>query len=103
MIEIGTPSGSTVELRFRLPCDHPGQPVGVAGDFNGWDWTATPLDRDGGALGAVVRVTAPGRYEFRYRSARGDWFNDEQADDYVGNEFGGVNCVVVVPAVDGDH
>ncbi len=37
------------------------------------------------------------QYEFRYRGADGSWFNDEHADDYVPNEFGGVNCIVEVP------
>ncbi len=41
-------------------------------------------------------VLRPGTYQFRYRTADDRWFNDECADDYVPNEFGGVNCIVEV-------
>ena len=54
----------------------------------------TSLHDRGGKLEATVTVAAGRRYEFRYRTADGRWFNDEEADDYVVNEYGGVNCVV---------
>jgi hypothetical protein len=92
MIERREVAGGDVELTFRLPADHPAVPVGVTGDFNGWAMTSL-LDR-GGKLEATVTVVAGQRYEFRYRTADGRWFNDEEADDYVVNEYGGVNCVV---------
>ncbi|MET0326232.1 MAG: isoamylase early set domain-containing protein [Ilumatobacteraceae bacterium] len=92
-----------VEITFRLPVDHPAAPVGVAGTFNGWEWQATPLVADGDHLVASTVVTTGGRYEFRYRTADGRWFNDESADDYVPNEFGGVNCVVDLTASTDGH
>ena len=91
-----------VELTFSLPHDHPATPVGVAGAFNGWDWTVTPFIAVDGHLHARVLVAPGDRYEFRYRTADERWFNDESADDYVPNEFGGVNCVIdVTSGVDG--
>ena len=96
--------GDLVEITFRLPLDHPAAPVGVAGAFNDWTWEATPLVPCGRHLVASTVVAAGARYEFRYRTADGRWFNDESADDYVSNEFGGVNCVVdVTSSVDGDR
>ena len=92
MIERREVAGGDVELTFRLPADHPAEPLGVTGDFNGWAMTS--LHDRGGKLEATVTVPAGRRYEFRYRTADGRWFNDEEADDYVVNEFGGVNCVV---------
>ena len=83
-----------VEVTFRLPLDHPAGPVGVAGAFNDWDWPATPLVKVGDFLEATVVVRPGRRYEFRYRAADERWFNDDEADDYVPNEFGGVNCVL---------
>jgi hypothetical protein len=50
---------------------------------------------------ASAIVAAGARHEFRYRTGDGRWFNDEAADDYVPNEFGGVNCVVDLTS-DGD-
>ena len=59
---------------------------------------------------AVVTVAGGRQYQFRYRGANGTWFNDDRADDYVPNEFGGVNCLidlttgrrVVTSAIDDD-
>ena len=94
MIEqVGTEHGD-VELHFVLPVDHPARPVGVAGDFNGWDWTQTLFEEHADVVEAVVTVVGGRQYQFRYRSANGNWFNDDRADDYVPNEFGGVNCLI---------
>jgi hypothetical protein len=49
---------------------------------------------DGGRLIATVALETGRTYQFRYRSAAGTWFNDDQADDYVPNEFGGANCLI---------
>ena len=92
MIERRVVGGDEVELTFRLPADHPAEPVAVAGEFN--DWRLTPLEDTGGKLEAIVVVDGAHSYQFRYRTADGRWFNDTEADDYVPNEFGGVNCVV---------
>ncbi len=92
MIERRPMGDGQVELTFRLPADHPADPVGVAGEFN--DWVISPLADVGGKLEATTIVADGRRYEFRYRTADGRWFNDEEADDYVPNEFGGMNCVV---------
>jgi hypothetical protein len=92
MIERREVADGDVELTFRLPADHPAEPVGVTGEFNGWGLTS--LHDHGGKLEATVTVRAGRRYQFRYRTADGRWFNDDEADDYVVNEYGGVNCVV---------
>jgi hypothetical protein len=92
MIERRRMSDGQVELTFRLPADHPADPVGIAGDFN--DWTVTPLVVGDGTLESTIVVAGGHRYQFRYRTSDGRWFNDEHADDYEPNEFGGMNCVV---------
>jgi hypothetical protein len=92
MIERRRISDGQVELTFRLPADHPADPVGIAGDFN--DWAVTPLVDADGTLETTIVVAGGRRYQFRYRTSDGRWFNDEEADDYEPNEFGGMNCVV---------
>lgn len=82
-----------VELTFILPSEHPAYPVGVAGEFNAWQWPSTPFHDHGGCLVACIIVAAGGRYRFRYRAADGTWFNDDHADDYVDNPYGGIDCV----------
>ena len=92
MIERRRLADGAVELTFRLPSDHPAGPVAVSGEFN--DWGLTPFVESDGKLEATVVVAGGRRLQFRYRTADERWFNDEDADDYVPNEFGGVNCIV---------
>ncbi|HEX3829314.1 MAG TPA: isoamylase early set domain-containing protein [Sporichthyaceae bacterium] len=70
-----------------------GQRVGVAGDFNGWDPTATPMRWGPGGHMATVELEAE-RHRFRYWSSRDGWFNDDSASSYEFNEFGQKNCVL---------
>lgn len=70
-------------------------PIRVAGDFTGWDEQPVELESCGGDRVAVTLVLSAGRsHEFRYLDGHGRWFNDEQADDYCANAWGGVNGVV---------
>ena len=93
MIWQRTISAAEVELTFILPSDHPAGPVGVAGEFNDWRWRATPFHHHGGCLVACIVTAARDSYRFRYRAADGNWFNDDHADDYVDNPYGGIDCV----------
>lgn len=70
-----------------------GQGVAVVGDFNDWDPTANPMDRQDGVHTATM-ILAPGRYRFRYLAEGGQWFNDHAADDYVDNDHGGQDSVL---------
>jgi hypothetical protein len=67
--------------------------VYVAGDFNTWSLGATPLRRRDGVRTASLTLVAGRRYAFRYYQD-GRWFNDEDADGYVLNEFGESNGVL---------
>ena len=40
--------------------------VFLAGSFNGWDPTATPMEREGGGRWTTTVQLAPGRYEFKF-------------------------------------
>ena len=85
---------SHVKVTFAVPADGADEPVSVVGDFNDWDPVATPLVRRRGMLRASVVLHAGRRYAFRYLADGGRWFNDDEADDYQGNEFGGSNSVL---------
>lgn len=85
-----------VEVIFVLDEQSHRCPVSVAGDFNDWDIDSHRLIPDGqGAIVATVTLPEDQRYEFRYRDASGRWFNDEGADDYCENDWGGMNGVIV--------
>ena len=76
--------------------DKPGaRSVAVAGTFNGWDATRTPLRAEaGGTWKATVWLPA-GRYEYRF-IADGEWMSDPHARESVQNALGSANSVVVV-------
>jgi 1,4-alpha-glucan branching enzyme len=68
--------------------------VYLAGDFNNWSETKTPLVGKAGKWS--VKLTLPkGEYQFKYL-VNGKWENDKHADKYVKNAMGSENSVVVV-------
>lgn len=60
---------------------------------NNWQPVTMTKAKKGGPFRAKVRLPK-GRYQFRYLLDGKTWVNDEAADDYVYNEFGGQNSVV---------
>jgi 1,4-alpha-glucan branching enzyme len=84
-----------VRVSFSLPVEYHAE-VFLVGDFNDWNGRGIPLERNGdGQLTATVTLPAGKRFAFRYRTGDGAWFNDEGADDYEANEFGGSNGVIL--------
>jgi len=81
---------------------HPGSAASrifVAGDFNAWSATRTPLTFDErlGAHETVVELP-PGRYRYRL-VIDGRWMADPHNQHKTVNDYGEFNSVVVVPAV----
>lgn len=84
--------GRRVEVRFSVPAAY--GPLSVVGDFNDWNPRRQPLVLDGARRTTTIVLEAGHRYEFRYVSPTGSFCNDEDADDYAVNDFGGFNCVL---------
>ena len=87
-----TPQG----VRFAQPGD-PRAAIAVAGDFNGWSATATPLVYDPrlGAHHALVEIP-PGRYQYRL-VIDGRWRADPYNTLKRLNEYDEPNSLLVVP------
>jgi 1,4-alpha-glucan branching enzyme len=68
----------------------------VAGSFNGWDSSRTPLAKDPNGGWKTTVMLPPGRYEYRFVIDGGQWFSDPGAKESVPNAFGSTNSVVVV-------
>lgn len=84
-----------LEVTFTVPAEIvDGEAVSVVGEFNNWDTMANRLTGGGNGLTATILVRQGRRYRFRYCTDGGEWFNDEAADDYESNEFGGVDGVL---------
>jgi 1,4-alpha-glucan branching enzyme len=85
-----------IKVTFAIP-HNPEQPrVYVAGDFNEWETTATPLvKRPNNTRSASVMLESGKRYKFRYYQEDGTWLNEESADAYEPNEHGSQDCVLI--------
>jgi chromosome partitioning protein len=85
-------------VRFVQPGDGR-QAVAVAGDFNHWSPTATPLPFDArlGAHQAFLEIP-PGQYRYRL-IVDGHWQADPYNDHRQVNEYDEMNSVLVVPGV----
>ena len=90
------PPGTDAEGRttFRLNGFGGAKAVALAGSFNGWSTTATPLERRGGAWVAAVRL-APGRHTYKF-VVDGLWLNDPGNAAREPDASGNVNSLIVV-------
>lgn len=69
--------------------------VCVAGSFNNWNPSATPLAPAGNGRWLRELWLPPGEYEYLFL-VDGEWLFDPRAADYVPNVFGGMNAVIHV-------
>ena len=71
--------------------------VTIAGDFNDWNPTATPLKRVGAdGVWSIVLPLAPGRHLYSFVVDSQRWVPDAQAPRAPENEFGTESSVVLV-------
>jgi len=71
-------------------------PVFVAGSFNNWSTSNTPMKEVRPGTWEATLKLPPGEYQFRYFS-NGQWFTDYAAGGIVPNGCGGFNSVLTVP------
>ena len=84
--------------RVRLELTRPdAQEVGIAGSFNDWHPSVTPMIRLNHGKWAKELALPPGRYEYRF-VADGEWVDDPAATELIPNPFGTPNAVLVVAA-----
>jgi len=83
-----------VHVGFRHP---EATAVAIAGTFNDWRPDAAPMVAMGGGRWRKDLVLPSGRYGYLF-VADGQWVVDPLAEATVPNPFGGVNCVITIPA-----
>jgi 1,4-alpha-glucan branching enzyme len=85
-----------VQVIFSLPAEVQAESVYLVGDFNNWDESAAPMERNNDGSFSLTLPLEKGReYTFRYLVNGDEWHNDWHADRYVPNYFGGDNSVVI--------
>ena len=68
----------------------------LAGEFNDWSATATPMRKAKGAFRVSLELAAGMPYQYRYVTEAGVWLNDIEADCYVFSVFADADNSVVV-------
>jgi 1,4-alpha-glucan branching enzyme len=69
--------------------------VAVAGNFNNWDPSQTPLRKTGRGVWRAMVPMPVGRYEYRF-VVDGQWFNDPSSTESTPNPFGSENSIKIV-------
>ena len=87
--------GDRENVQFELSVE-PGSRVFVAGTFNNWSQTATPLEYcpDRGHFKVSLHIPK-GTYEYLF-VVNGAWFNDPKCGECVPNSLGTSNNVLHV-------
>jgi 1,4-alpha-glucan branching enzyme len=72
------------------------QTVAVTGEFTNWSKEGIPMQRDAqDSLWKLVLDIKPGEYEYRF-IVDGVWIRDPNNRDYIRNEFGQENSLLIV-------
>jgi len=92
-----TSTGQKCRVTFKYPNPEQADSAVLAGDFNDWSLSATPMKQlKDGSFSVTVSLPAHCSYQFRYVLDGNIWLNEPEADGYVTNEFGEDNSVIRV-------
>ena len=81
-----------VQIKFHY---EQAQAVFIAGTFNDWHPSVTPMIAPGEGRWAKELSLPPGRYEYRF-VVDGEWVGDPAATEQVSNPYGGLNSLLIV-------
>ena len=91
--------GSKCKVTFRLPVEaaSDARKVTIVGDFNDWNRTNKPMKQiTRGDYQVTIELQSNREYRYKYLIDDHFWENDWCADQYVVNEFGSEDSVVIV-------
>jgi len=85
-----------VRVTFRVSHYIWADDIALVGEFNDWDAHSHPLHqtRDDREWHISVVLEADRAYRFRYLVNGEEWMDDDRADGYEPNPFGGFDSVV---------
>jgi len=87
-------TGDLKEVTFEYDDPNAGE-VSVAGEFNGWDPAAHPLEKGGDGVWRATLEIEPGTYEYKF-VVDGTWVEDPANPETVSDPYGGKNSVLMV-------
>ena len=87
----------TVTFSVTKEAAHGAQKVTIAGDFNSWSSTETPLTHEkDGSFCVKLKLQAGKEYQFPYLLDGKHWENDWNADKYIPAPFSHTDNSVVI-------
>jgi 1,4-alpha-glucan branching enzyme len=90
-------TGRKCRVTFELQPNGEAHTAYVCGDFNNWSQSEHPMKRrKDGSFTVMFWVEAGREYRFRYLLDEERWQNDQAADAYVPNPYGGEDSVLKV-------
>jgi 1,4-alpha-glucan branching enzyme len=88
------------KVTFRIPEEigNSAQTAHVVGEFNGWNFMATPMRKlKSGAFTMTLDLEQGREYQFRYLLDKKNWGNDADADKFVPTPYeDSENSVIVL-------
>ncbi|MBP3709882.1 MAG: isoamylase early set domain-containing protein [Treponema sp.] len=87
----------TVTFIVSAEAANSAETITLAGDFNSWSSTETPLKKDkDGSFSVKLTLDANKEYQFRYLVDGHRWENDWNADKYIPAPYSNADNSVVV-------
>jgi 1,4-alpha-glucan branching enzyme len=96
MLEKTAEEGGRVIVTFSLSEEIWADHIALVGDFNDWGAEVQLLQqtREDGSWHISLELPAGRTYRFRYLIDDEEWMDDNHADGYLPNPFGGFDSVV---------
>jgi 1,4-alpha-glucan branching enzyme len=96
MLEKEPLENGTVRVTFRISHYIWADSIALVGEFNDWDASRHPLrrTRDDGEWHVSLVLESDSAYRFRYLVDGEAWMDDDHADGYEANPYGGFDSVV---------
>ena len=91
-VPVNRPQALPVHFEFVDPTAHS---VNIAGTFNDWQPTSTPMIALDTGRWAKDLLLSPGKYEYCL-VVDGEWIPDKRAKESAPNPYGGLNSVLKV-------
>ena len=90
-------TGTVCRVTFKYENEEQATSAVLAGEFNDWSLTQTPMKKlKDGSFSVTLSLPAGQSYVFRYVIDGNIWVNDSDADGYAPNEFGEANSVLTL-------
>ncbi len=91
---------NSYRVTFKLEFEVESEDIYLCGDFNEWNTKQYKMKRlKKGGYSKTIELSPGEKYHFKYFLGGDNWVNDDKADEYVSNEYGQEDSVVVIPEI----